>query len=153
MNYITRSAEDTAAFAAAVASALRPGDTVLLSGDLGAGKSVLARGIARQLGVKQNMPSPTFTILMTYEGRVRVNHFDLYRIEDADEFLASGLDEYIGGDQIALIEWAEQADVEPYPSVRITIRNPESNDTRIIGLEYMGVEQAPFENALERWQA
>ena len=153
MNYLTRSAEDTARFAAAVASALRPGDSVLLSGDLGAGKSVFARGVARALGVSENMPSPTFTLLATYEGRVRVNHFDLYRIESPEEFEASGLDEYIGGDQIALIEWPEQADIAPAPCICVTISNPEADDTRRIGITYKGIDGDLFESALSGWIA
>ena len=99
MNYITRSEADTLSFAARLADMLMPGDTVLLHGDLGAGKSVFARGIARGLGVEGAMPSPTFTLLIPYEGRHKFYHFDLYRLNDPDEFFAAGLDEFIGGNR------------------------------------------------------
>ena len=74
-------------FASALAEMLGAGDTVLLDGDLGAGKSVMARGIARALGVTGAMPSPTFTLLIPYQGRIPVYHFDLYRLADPDRVL------------------------------------------------------------------
>ena len=94
-------------FAAALANMLDAGDTVLLEGDLGTGKSVMARGVARALGIAGAMPSPTFTLLIPYEGTKKLYHFDLYRLADPDEFYAAGLDEFVGGDGIALVEWSE----------------------------------------------
>ena len=85
----TRSQDDTFALGRALGAFLRPGDSLLLSGDLGTGKSVLARGAARSLGVEGPMPSPSFTIMFPYEGRVPVYHFDLYRLSGPDEFEAA----------------------------------------------------------------
>ena len=82
----TRSEDDTFALGRALGAFLRPGDSLLLSGDLGTGKSVLARGAARALGVEGPMPSPSFTIMFPYEGCVPVYHFDLYRLSGPDEF-------------------------------------------------------------------
>lgn len=154
MTYRTASPEDTARFAAAVASVLRAGDTVLLDGDLGAGKSVFVRGAARALGVKVNMPSPTFTLLMSYtDGSVPVYHFDLYRMDDPDEFEASGLMEYIGGDGIAFVEWSSNACLEPEPCVRVTLTNTNDTQERLIGLECRGIDGEKLAEALREWEA
>ena len=113
MQFTTRSEADTMNFARRLSPMLRPGDTVLLYGDLGAGKSVLARGIARGLGVEGPMPSPTFTLMQPYEGRIPFYHFDLYRLADPEEFYEAGLDEYAFGEGAAVIEWPECADLAP----------------------------------------
>ena len=120
MKYLTHSEADTLRFAGRLAELLRPGDAVLLHGDLGAGKSVFARGVARALGVTGAMPSPTFTLLIPYEGRQKLYHFDLYRLNDPEEFYAAGLDEFIGGDGIAMIEWPEMAE-EAMPQSALTV--------------------------------
>ena len=101
----TRSEGDTFALGRALGAFLHPGDALLLSGDLGTGKSVLARGAAQALGVEGPMPSPSFNIMFPYEGRVPVYHFDLYRLSGPDEFYAAGLDEFVGASGVALIEW------------------------------------------------
>jgi len=132
MNYITASETDTLAFAARLSDMLQPGDTVLLHGDLGAGKSVFARGVARGIGVEGAMPSPTFTLMIPYEGDKKLYHFDLYRLNDPDEFYAAGLDEFVGGDGVALIEWPEMAEVDPVPCLHVTIRRrPDENEREI----------------------
>lgn len=142
MKYQTRSEADTLRFAGRLAGLLAPGDSVLLHGDLGAGKSVFARGVARALGVTGAMPSPTFTLLIPYEGTdVRIYHFDLYRLNDPDEFYAAGLDEFIGGDGIALIEWPEMAEIEPEPALNITLRRGASGEeSREIEIEGDGAD-------------
>ena len=107
---VTHSAMETRQLGMKLAALLRPGDTVLLKGGLGAGKSELARGIARGLGIAGPVPSPSFTILNAYdEGRLPLYHFDWYRIEDPAEISEMGLEEMIGGDGVALIEWSEKA--------------------------------------------
>ena len=108
--FITHSETETHRLGRRLGGRLRAGDTVLLSGELGAGKSVLARGIARGLGVEGAMPSPTFTLMTVHRGaRFAVYHMDLYRLENAADLIESGLEEYIGGDGVALIEWPERA--------------------------------------------
>lgn len=140
MKYRTTSENDTRSFASALANMLAPGDTVMLHGDLGAGKSVFARGVAHALGVTGAMPSPTFTLLIPYEGRQKFYHFDLYRLNDPDEFYAAGLDEFIGGDGIAVVEWPEMADIVPEPALDVYIaRGGEDMDERIIEIENTGV--------------
>lgn len=107
----THSAEETRNLGAKLSRLLKAGDTVLLQGDLGAGKSEFARGFARGLGIEGPVPSPSFTILYAYdEGRVPLYHFDWYRIEDPQEIYEMGMEEQLGGDGIALIEWSQRAE-------------------------------------------
>ena len=107
----TASAAETEAVAAELARTLRPGDVVLVSGDLGAGKTTFVRGACRALGVKVPVTSPTFTIARRYEdGRVPVSHLDLFRLADGlgDEE-PDLLDEELGPDRVAFVEWPEIA--------------------------------------------
>ena len=86
-----------------------PGQVYTLIGDLGVGKTVLTQGMACGLGITEPVNSPTFTILQEYHGgRLPLYHFDVYRIEDPEEMHEVGLDEYLSGDGVCLIEWAEQ---------------------------------------------
>ena len=137
---ITHSAAETRALGARLAALLRPGDTVLLYGDLGAGKSELARGIARGLGIRGAVPSPSFTILNAYdEGRFPLYHFDWYRIADPEEIAEMGMEEQIGGDGIALIEWGERAPhCLPERALRVDIASPGGDDTRHISFAALG---------------
>ena len=97
----------THALGARIAKGLRAGDAVALSGELGAGKTTLARGILRALGVEERVPSPTFTLVQAYETpQLSVSHFDLYRVEDVSELSEIGL-EHALDEGAALIEWPE----------------------------------------------
>lgn len=148
--YETRSEADTAALAGALAECLAAGDTVLLSGDLGAGKSVFARGAARALGVTGAMPSPTFTLMIPYEGREKLYHYDLYRLNDPEEFYAAGLDEWIGDDGIAIVEWPEMAELDPQSTLLVTIRRGGDDETRVVEIENRGVKGFDPEK-LQKW--
>jgi len=119
---VTHSAAETRALGARIAQELKAGDVVLLEGELGAGKSEFARGVAGGLGVTETVTSPSFTILNVYEsGRVPLYHFDWYRLESAEELFEMGLDEYLGGDGIALVEWPGRCP-EAVPEKHLTIR-------------------------------
>jgi tRNA threonylcarbamoyladenosine biosynthesis protein TsaE len=120
---VTNSAAETRALGERLASGLQPGDTVILEGELGTGKSELARGIARGLGVTETVTSPSFTILNVYEsGRCPLYHFDWYRLESEEELYELGMDEYLGGDGIAVVEWAERCpDAVPEDCIRIRL--------------------------------
>ena len=122
--YQVKTSEEMQALGRALADTLRDGDVVLLTGEMGAGKSELSRGVARGLGIKGPVPSPTFTILNLYEeGRMPLYHFDWYRIEDEEELFASGLDEMIGLKGLTLIEWHEKApDLRPASGLEIIIQ-------------------------------
>ena len=152
MNFKTHSETDTLAFASRLAPMLAPGDTVLLTGDLGAGKSVLARGIARGMGVTGPMPSPTFTLMVPYEaGGRKLYHYDLYRLSDPDEYYAAGLDEFVGGDGVALVEWPQMAELDVSPALHIALKRGAEDDERRIAIDNDGV--AGFDPAaLSDWR-
>jgi tRNA threonylcarbamoyladenosine biosynthesis protein TsaE len=97
--------EQTERIAAGLAAALEPGDVVVVSGELGAGKTTFVRGACRALGVSEPVTSPTFTIGQRYAGRVPVSHLDLYRLGSLDEEEPGLLDPYLGPDAIAFVEW------------------------------------------------
>ena len=130
---VTNSAAETRALGEKRASRLKAGDVVVLEGELGAGKSELARGIARGLGVTETVTSPSFTILNVYEsGRCPLYHFDWYRLESEEELYELGMDEYLGGDGIAVVEWAERCpDAVPENVLRIRLEVTGGESRRI----------------------
>jgi tRNA threonylcarbamoyladenosine biosynthesis protein TsaE len=102
----TNSPAETEALGARIAERLRPGDVVLLSGDLGTGKTTLVRGACRALGFTGPVTSPTFTIGQRYEGgRLPVSHLDLYRLQDLEGEDPALLEDYLGPDGVAFVEW------------------------------------------------
>jgi tRNA threonylcarbamoyladenosine biosynthesis protein TsaE len=104
----TASAAETEAIGAELAALLEPGDVVVVSGDVGAGKTTLIRGVARALGVTGPVTSPTFTIGQRYAGgRLPVSHLDLYRLETLDGEDPALLDDYLGADGVAFVEWPD----------------------------------------------
>ena len=106
MTIVTHSPEETAALAAKIAEKLNGGETLVLRGGLGAGKTTFTKGLAKALGISRNVVSPTFTLVREYEeGRLKLYHFDLYRIEDEGELEELGLDEYFRDDSVVVIEW------------------------------------------------
>ena len=105
----TRSAEETEEFGRFFGQYLQKGDVVCLIGDLGTGKTVLARGICSALGCAKEVSSPTFTIINEYQGKFPVYHFDFYRLKDESEIYDLGYEEYFYDDGVCLIEWAERA--------------------------------------------
>ncbi|RPJ84309.1 MAG: tRNA (adenosine(37)-N6)-threonylcarbamoyltransferase complex ATPase subunit type 1 TsaE [Acidobacteria bacterium] len=132
--FSTNSEEDTARLAARFASALAPGAIVLLTGDLGAGKTVFVRGMAAGIGVDPDeVSSPTFTLIQEYRGRSTLFHVDLYRIEggEVDDL---GLEELTTAGGIAAIEWAEKLP-RPLPgAISVTILD-QGDDRRKIEIE------------------
>lgn len=121
MKYISHSVEQTMDIAEKFAETLHGGETVLLKGDLGAGKTHFAKGVARSLGVDDVVTSPTFTLHNSYGGRLTLNHFDFYRIDDCEEVAILGLDELFSvPDAVALIEWSENV-ARLLPSKVITV--------------------------------
>jgi tRNA threonylcarbamoyladenosine biosynthesis protein TsaE len=109
----TYSADETAALGGRLAGDLEPGDVVLVSGELGAGKTTLIRGACRALGVTEPVTSPTFTIGQRYDGRVPVSHLDLYRLADLGAEDPALLADYIEPGAVAFVEWPEIGGAEP----------------------------------------
>jgi tRNA threonylcarbamoyladenosine biosynthesis protein TsaE len=103
----TTSATETQQLAAALAALVQPGDLVVLAGDLGAGKTTFTQGFGRALGVTEPITSPTFTLAQQYEGRLRVHHLDVYRLEQLAEVAELGLSELLDDGGVVLIEWGD----------------------------------------------
>ena len=120
----TTSPEQTELFGRELAKSLCAGDVIALTGDLGAGKTCLTRGIAEGLGSKSYVSSPTFTIVNEYDGgRLMLFHFDTYRLSGPDDFLMSGLDEYFFRGGVCVIEWSDIIDeLLPEGTIKMTIR-------------------------------
>jgi len=110
MNVVSKSVEETIKIGAKFARGLKKGDCVALIGDLGAGKTVFTKGIAKGLGVKnaRYVNSPTFVIIKEYEGRLPLFHFDLYRLDGHTSFDDMNYEEYFYGDGVTVIEWADK---------------------------------------------
>jgi tRNA threonylcarbamoyladenosine biosynthesis protein TsaE len=129
----TGSPAETEALGERLAEELAPGDVVLVSGELGAGKTTLIRGAARALGVTEPVTSPTFTIGQTYAGRVPVSHLDLYRLADLGQEDPALLEDYLTPEAVAFIEWPGAA--EPWlerVTRRIEIRHAGGDEREIV---------------------
>ncbi len=131
--FYTESAQETYDFAASMAEKVKPGQILCLNGELGVGKTVFAQGLCGKLGVTEPVNSPTFTLVNEYEGApFPIYHFDLYRIDDADELYEIGFEDMISGGALVLIEWAERAgEILPADRVDITIERTGDDGRRI----------------------
>lgn len=136
---VTQSTDETLALAASVGELLRPGDVVSLAGDLGAGKTVFARGVARGLGVAEPVVSPSFTIVREYEGRVPVVHVDVYRIDTFQELHDLGFEEVVRDDAVTLVEWGDVIDgMLPGDRLDVRLAAGDADDERVIEIEGRG---------------
>ena len=107
MEFQFNSVDETTQLGIKLGKLLNPGDIVCLTGDLGTGKTHITKGIAQGLEITDTITSPTFTIVNEYDtGRLKLNHFDVYRVSDPDEVYAIGFDDYIFSDAVSVIEWA-----------------------------------------------
>ena len=131
--FIFKTEEDTMAFGAEFAKELKAGDVIALTGDLGAGKTAMTRAVARGLGITSPVTSPTFTIVQEYEGgRLPLYHFDIYRVHDEDELFEIGFDDYLHGDGVCMIEWADLAeDLLPENTINLRLSYGEGENERI----------------------
>jgi tRNA threonylcarbamoyladenosine biosynthesis protein TsaE len=136
---VTRSTDETLELARAVGDLLRPGDVVSLVGDLGAGKTVFARGVARALGVTELVVSPSFTIVREYEGRVPLVHVDVYRIDAVQELHDLGFEEVVRDDAVTLVEWGDKVDgLLPGDRLDVRLKPGAADDERVVEIEGHG---------------
>jgi tRNA threonylcarbamoyladenosine biosynthesis protein TsaE len=154
----TRTANDTRSLGAALAPLLRPRDVVVLTGELGAGKTTLVQGVARGLGADEHVASPTFTLVREYtSGRVPIAHVDLYRLEREQEVIDLALDELEDGERVLLVEWGDPvAELLADDRLRVVLTADE-DDVRTIRVSTVGDAWRDRERAvaaaLEPWRA
>ena len=153
-NFKTESPEETQALGEQIGKTLKQGEVIALIGDLGTGKTCLTQGIARGVGIASDevVNSPSYILINEYNGRIPIYHIDLYRLEDSAEIAELGLREYVEGDGICIIEWAERmADALPDTAIKIhitlaeadnnetfapTLQSPEDENIRHIEIQY-----------------
>ena len=135
----TTSVEATRDVGAAVAGLARPGDVVVLAGDLGAGKTAFVQGFGRALGVEERITSPTFTLVHVYEGRLPIHHLDVYRLEQLAEAVDLGLPEMLDEGGVVLIEWGDEIlPVLPNDLLEVRLTLGAGDDDRTIALRPVG---------------
>ena len=137
---LTTNAAETASAAETFAKELKPGDIVCLYGDLGAGKTTFCQAALKALGVKEQVTSPTFTVVKEYEGTsMPVYHFDVYRVHSEEELFEIGYEEYFFGKGVCFIEWAELIeDILPEHVIKVSLAYTDEEDEREIKIEYSG---------------
>lgn len=149
--------DETRAIGHALAAALEPGDVVVLAGELGSGKTVLAQGIARGLGVDEPVPSPTFVIVREYQGRIPLAHVDVYRLDHVQELHDLGFEEVVDGEGVAVIEWGDRVRaVLPPERLEIALEEGGGGDERAFLVSALGTRwqarQAGIEDTLRAWK-
>ena len=136
---LTQSVDETKAVAAALAELCGPGDLILLSGDLGAGKTAFCQGFGRAAGVQTPITSPTFTLHHRYDGRVPVHHLDVYRIDQIEETVELGLGELLDSGGITLIEWGDTIrPALPADYLEVSLELGDQDDDRIMRIRVVG---------------
>jgi tRNA threonylcarbamoyladenosine biosynthesis protein TsaE len=136
----TTSVEETRELAEAVSGLARPGDVVVLAGDLGAGKTAFVQGFGRGLGVTERITSPTFTLVHVYdEGRLPVHHLDVYRLDQLSEALDLGLAEMLDEGGVLLVEWGDAiTPVLPQDLLEVRLTFGAGDDDRVLSMRTVG---------------
>jgi tRNA threonylcarbamoyladenosine biosynthesis protein TsaE len=153
---VTHAADETRQLAGALAELARPGDLIVLAGDLGAGKTAFTQGFGAALGIDDRITSPTFTLVSRYEGRLVLNHLDVYRLEQLDEVQHLGLGELLDEGGVTLIEWGD-AILPALPSSYLEIRFTygDADDDRLITFRPTGrrwlARSRALTTALDPW--
>ena len=132
MQFITNSPEETEAIGAALGQLLSPGDVVAYRGDLGAGKTAFTRGLAKGLGYRESVTSPTYTIVNEYlGGRIPLFHFDMYRLRSSDDLWGIGWDDYLDRGGVCAVEWSENVADAMEDAIFVTIEKTGEGTRRI----------------------
>ncbi len=135
MHYVTHSPAETENLGAALAERLQPGTVIAYTGDLGAGKTAFTRGLARGLGYREPVTSPTYTIVNEYlGGRLPLFHFDMYRLASSDDLWDIGWEDYLERGGVCAVEWSENVSDAMEGAVRVSIAKVD-DDTRDIAIE------------------
>ncbi|MDY6030163.1 MAG: tRNA (adenosine(37)-N6)-threonylcarbamoyltransferase complex ATPase subunit type 1 TsaE [Treponemataceae bacterium] len=138
---ISNSSDETIEIGRKLGSLLKSGDVIAYKGTLAAGKTTLTKGIAKSLGIEEDVTSPTFTLLSEYEGKIPLYHFDAYRLDDAQAFYDIGAEEFIYGDGVCAIEWTENVESAiPSDAIKIQIEIIEPEKRKIT------IENWPYED-------
>ena len=137
MQFLSHSTQETEAIGEELAQKLRGGDVLAFTGSLGMGKTAFTRGLARGLGCRGRVTSPTFTIVNEYDGPTPLFHFDMYRLADADALFDIGWEDYLDRGGVCAVEWSENVrEALPPDAVTVTIaRCPENDGWRSITIE------------------
>ncbi|MFB0921523.1 MAG: tRNA (adenosine(37)-N6)-threonylcarbamoyltransferase complex ATPase subunit type 1 TsaE [Oscillospiraceae bacterium] len=132
MEIITHSVDETELAGQSMAKALTAGTVVALYGDLGAGKTAFVRGMARGLGSRDRVTSPTFTIVNEYGGTLELFHFDMYRLKSSDELFDIGWEDYLARGGVCVVEWSENvSDAFDGTEIKVTIDKLSDTDRKI----------------------
>jgi tRNA threonylcarbamoyladenosine biosynthesis protein TsaE len=155
----TASAEETRDLATSIASILRPGDVISLTGDLGAGKTTFVQGAARGLGAVDPVLSPTFTLVRQYAGPVPIYHLDVYRLERMQDVIDLGFEEMTDANGVVFVEWGDAIEALLPPEhlqLELSIP-PEEGTARLLEVTWSGeswaVRQEHLAAATDRWKA
>lgn len=146
--------EETREIGRALGKALQEPALIRLSGELGAGKTCFVQGLARGLGVAEEeaVTSPTFTLMNHYHGRLDLYHFDLYRLDNADELIEMGMDEYLPGRGVAVVEWAERLSAEETATLSIHFALAGEDHRRLTFASGDGSGERLLERLRRSWQ-
>lgn len=137
--YISKNREETIALGEKLGKLLKSGDIILLYGELGSGKTVFTKGIAKGLGIEEPITSPTFMLVNEHAGEIPLYHFDFYRIEDYTALYDIGYKEYFFGKGVCVIEWPERIiPLIPQERLEVRIQRGEEEEERIITFESLG---------------
>ena len=133
MEFTVKTEEDTINLGKKIGEKLKKGDVVALDGSLAAGKTYLTKGIAKGLGIQEDITSPTFTLISEYSGRFNLYHMDVYRLEGVEDFLDLGTEEMLYGDGVCVIEWSKKVkQALPKNTIYIDIMVNDDNSRKII---------------------
>ena len=148
---ISYSIDETYEIGRKIGSQLKKGYIICMTGDLGAGKTALTKGIAAGLKIKDYVVSPTYTLINEYKGQLPLYHFDVYRLNGCEDMYDLGYEEYFYGDGVVVVEWADIVeDLIPEERLWITIKRTNKEDERIIILEPKGSEYETIVKEMEK---
>ena len=145
----TQSAGETHALGQRLGAVLRAGDVVVLDGELGTGKTVLAKGIAVALGIDEPVLSPTFTVVREYDAPTPLVHVDVYRLDHLQELHDLGFDDLVGGDAVTVVEWGDRVSAAlPSDRLRVLLEPGDADDDRVVSVDAAGITWAERRDAL-----